>query len=677
MKRSFLYAGLAAIVVAVALVMYFFVFQRADRVSPVVSITSYEQSFQREAASRAGASFASLPASKKLAVIGDILADGSPAARVAAVRHIADAGEERGVAEVLRKALRDTVVEVAEEAVALFGKPAFAAHVSILEAYRDLLRHVPESSVPLSGLGYVGGYGGYDGEDVAWKFREFQGGRQALDDSLAYEINLFLPRGADAYFSFPNFDDWWEEFTGGDFARELFELKAYEDLKKVRVLSALFAVSDKFSRELGPLGGFLTPDALFQDDVKLALFGTRALVVTFAGKNAEVARALLPLMAEKGDMRVEKEYEDGVEIQVLRKGGRTVAAVSVRGGYLVAGNDLALVRNALDAYARPVNSIASLPAFQQAYGKLDVSGDDHFGFVFFRPAVLFEKESRLGGSGYLLRLADRVLERKKKPRPVLDGLRALPSFLGSVACFRGVSFTDAWRYLMDVRAYSSRSLDSLQELAGVDVAAQLVPNLGDEMIVALEGVEEVRTSLARTFLPLGVIGFEIARPDSFRPAFRKFTDALLRQPARSLEYRGQVMFVAASNEDEMEDAGEQKPFPSYAPCYAVLGNTLIIASGPELMSRVIDTYRGDGPRFFREPVNEAVGGFFQERTGVVLKSLLAFFRKYSARTQRFTYTDVRDGLAPFFGLLSENNSIHGWWKERGGVLEGAVTLDMK
>ncbi len=676
MKRTYVVTGAVAVVLAAVLAIYFFVFQRADRVSPVVSIVSYEQSFRREVTARTGLSFASLPASKKLAVIDDILDDGPPAARVAAVRRLSDAGTGPGVAEVARKALRDTLVEVAEEAVALFGKPGFAAYSSILEAYRDSLRRIPESSIPLSGIGYVAAYGGFDGEDITWKFREFQGSRQVLDDSLAYEINLFLPRGADAYFSFPNFDDWWEEFTGWDFAQALFELKAYSDLKNVRPFSALFAVSDKFSRELGPLADFLSPADLFRDDAKLALFGKRFLVVTFAGKNVEVARALLPLLAKKGGMKIDEEYIDGGDIQVLRKGGRTVAAVAVRGDYLVGGNDLALVRKALDAYANPEQSVASLPVFRQAYGKLDVSGGDHFGFVFFRPAVLLEKESRAGGSGYLLRLAGNTLEPERKPQPILDGLRALPSFLGSVACFRGVSFPDGWRYVVDVRAYSSRSLDSLQELAGVDVATALVPGLGDEMFVALEGVEEVKTSLARAFVPLGVIGFEIARPDSFRPAFRKFTDALLRQPARSVEYRGQVMFVASWNNDD-EDAGEPKPFPSYAPCYAVLGNTLMIASGPELMSRVIDTYRGDGHRFFQEPVSRTVGGFFQERTGVVLKSLLGFFRKYSTRTQRFTYADVRDGIAPLYRLLSENNSIHGWWKERGGVLQGAVTVDMK
>lgn len=690
-------------VLIIAGLIYFFRETDENKISRVVSIDSYESSLMNEIHERTGKLFDRLTESEKIQVLSNLSHLGTEHHRCAAVRKlISYAGISIADAAIIH-GLNDSSSAVVEEAVHAIREKNIQSGG---EALRNKIRQLSEShdaSLPTGDISYAVLTGRTNHGDILFDYREYPGRLAPLDDSLVSEINLLLPQGGYYYCSFPNFDNNWRAFTRSTFMKRFAEQPAYHDLNGIAALQDFFHFKKIAEEKLGGLSKYFTPEKLFRDDLKFARYPEGKLLVTFSGKNIEIATALLSALQTfgKGKYNYSEHDVNGVRVvNIIIRPGRVLCFAHV-GEYFVLSDSPALLDKSIQTYqsAREM-SITALPSFQQSYKKLDLTGAKNFVCIFCEPSSALGLKGENRHSRYLIKIALDALGALQGKSVTLDDIvgkhpsmqserfsalmKSIPSQVLSCDVISAMDVSLLWRYITQVRTVSAGALDSLESGTKVDMEKELISQFDAGGFISYSGIRygaDYESNLSAIQL---VVGLTSANARTMSLPLSKVFQYLFRYPVIQEEYHGSVMYTTQNSDKDSDSRTEVRDEPTkvrdlpISPGFAIMDNVVLLGMNAQVLRDHIDAYVGRKQQLYSQENNVTpLEHKFIFRTTTLLKDFYSFLRRYSRRTTQFTATEIEDRVKPLFSLLEMNLSVHGWIKEFHTISHGQLTLDMK
>ncbi len=695
MKKYRLFILIGALLLVAAVAIWYFLRDRdEDRISPIVEVRSLHERLLAEVRSRSGREFSALTEPEKIAALTAIARSGSRDISPAAVRLLGEfSGTAAGAAAIV-SCLEDSVYAVAAEALALIGRDRMTGASGAVRKKIASLASMPDAAVPFADVEYIAGTGRLKEGDLVFDFAEKQSTAQPIDDPRASEINLFLPRGAEYYFSFPNFDNRWEDFQNSAFMTAFRKQPAYEDLPGFGPLEEMYTFKSLIDRKLGSFSRFFTPEKMFRDDLKFARFPEGRLFVTFKGKNAELAEALAGILPAAGRerYRIARRQVQGCPVtEIGIRGGRRICFSTAGDYFLVADNPALIERSLVTFYATREQSLGAFPPFQQAYKQLDLRDRNTFCFLFADPSRALGFDGGAARSRYLLKRARNVLaslggaQLRSDDTPVaaerMSIARAIPA--SHFAC---IVADDAdprlfWEYLRRNRATSATAIDSLERGSGVRLEGEIVGKLERGMFLSYEGIRYGADHESNVSVLKSVLGVSSPRAAELTAPVARLFRFLFRNAPVETTYAGWKIQVCTSPNPPEAASGAAAAAQGedlLSPCFAVVDRGILFSLNASLLKEHLDAYRGAAPSAFPNGfTGEKVSEKILIRTAPLLRNAYSFLARYARRTTRFTDREIRDRIQPFFALLESNLSVHGWFKEYDGIYHGQITLDMK
>jgi hypothetical protein len=245
--------------------------------------------------------------------------------------------------------------------------------------------------------------------------------------------------------------------------------------------------------------------------------------------------------------------------------------------------------------------------------------------------------------------------------------------LGSLG---GESPTDLWRYVVDVRSLGANPIDSLAQLAGMDVGREIMPHLAPTMTVGYAGIDflERQYGFSHTGFNLVAAIPLVDAPEGFDTTMRRFlsriTSLVYEQDTtpRTGPYGSVQLWVARDTSTNDTMLLERKLQPSFA----VIGSgTLVIASTPSMLNAAVDALsrrRGAGPQTGQTYMAGAI------RIDSMAANASNYLKRYLLRTDRFAPDEVSARLGPLQHALSLYDRVEWNFREVDGLRQGSGIL---
>lgn len=707
MKRKNIYYIIAGVVILIAAGIFYLLYDRDEnKISPLVSIPSYNDRLMEEIKRRTEKSFESLSDQEKISVLRDIAMVGMETHRTAAIRLLMDFAGDPVVDQTFLRLLSDSTASVIEEAIYGIEKKKIHSCDQALSELIQRLYQRADASMPTTDIQYLTIIGKSEGGDIIFNAREYQERLAPLNDAKVSEINLFLPQGAYYYCSFPNFDNNWRSFRSSQFVKAFIEQPAYQDLQSLSFTEDFFRFKNIVDQKLGGLGKYFTPEKLFRDDLKYAVYPEGKLIVTFAGKNLEIATSMLKVFHSLGKDSYtfsQTEYHGAKVVHISYARGKRSISYAHAGDYFILSTSPSLLDRSLRTfYTERENSITTLPSFQQSYKAIDLTGEKNFLYMFFEPHSIIRMKGDNKRSKYLLKIAldglsslrgtNVTLEQivgKEKRNDIRSThlLRSIPKDIIAFDVIEKLQVEKIWKYITQVRMISPDALDSLQIGAHVIIEKEIIPFVNEGGFISYSGIRYGADYESNISAMQFVLGFSSPNVQNLSVSLSNLFQYLFRYPLSKEEYSGAAIYSIRkpeySAEPESEDETQttqnvpvkERPI---SPSFSVLDNILLIGMNPSVIKAHIDAYKGKSESQFSDgTMRELIEQKIIIRSGPFLKNFFSFLRRYARRTTRFTEIEIEERIKPLITLLETNQSIHGWFKELNTIYHGQITIDMK
>lgn len=703
MNKKGLYLLIAGLVIfGGAALLYVFWDRDEDKISPMVALETYDQSLLHAIMEMMGKPFDQLSTDEKMKALTRIVREGKEIPRIAAMRKLSEFAGEAAVMQTIISGIDDSIAGVAEEAIHVIHEKNIREATGALEAMIQRVSSAADATMPYSDITSLAVFGKMEQGDVKFDFKEYQQRFMSFSDSLVSEINLFLPKGADYYLSLPNFDNTWRDFESSALVEKFTEQPAYKDLADFEPTKDFFAMKELVDQKLSFLSKYLTPDRIFRDDLKFARYPSGKLLVTFAGKNLEIAQEVFSVLKSGKDGRQASEKNIlGEKVTTVHVGRKIRMSFAQVGDYFILSDSPALLERSIITFKEKRQaSITALPEFQQSYKELDPTGKTRFMYLFCKPTRMLKISGTANSSRYLKKIALDALqhlsgdsdastkfthEQPAAPERFTALLRTIPHSIIGFSVSKDWSSLDYWRYITAVKMQSSSALDSLKAGAGIDIGSDVLGKLDRGAFLAYAGVRYGADYESNVSATQFVIGVSSATPQMLVDPLTRVYTYLFRNPVQQEKYNGYDVFASqerAQNTDDEADTTnvtiEKLRDLPISPAFAIVDQSILLGMNATVLKHFIDAYKGGKPQYFSEK------GFPKEvqelgvlRTGAFLDNFYSFLRRYSRRTTSFTDVQIEERLKPLISLLKANLSINGWAKEIQTIYHGQCTIDLK
>ncbi len=704
-KRRYFIIG-TSILLAVAL---FFLIRSIlsedkNRISRMVGVESYEVSFLEAIQAKTGKPYAQLSEGEKMAVLASMLRSDDFANRVIAVRYLSGSPNRSAAVESIVPVLWDESLEVVEEAVFALKRIGDSRALAALKKLVETVSEKPDASIPLSEIQTVSVVGGEEGDDLVFRINELQRDSVSLSDSLVYEINLLVPTGYDYYIYFPNFDNNWEKFVNSKFVSKYVELDAYRDLQTLSWTHDFFEFKALIDEHLGSFSQYFSPDRLFRDDFKIIKYEDGYLFVTFAGRNIEVATALIDIARKLGASKYEvseRQFQGTAITSIKGVGANRTVSYSRIGDYFVFSNSESLVERSLNTFfSRGRLSITHDPLFQAAYRTVEHRGEKCFLFGYFNPTKFFGVKGEAHSSAYIQKIALQAISSivayevtmknlaevtgaqptapSVQPTSFADMLRFIPKDVIGFGVSKNAELRKYWDYVLNVRSIKPEALTTIERAAQTKIERDIVNCFGDRLFISCSGIHYSTAEGSPNFSALKlVVGMDLIRKERLESNVDRLFNYLFRSSVTVEEYKGCNLHSSGA-QVYGKTGGPNVTDNPIAPSFAAVDNFLLLGMNRSLVRQAIDVYRGSQPSVPIEfASDQSSATYLVLFTKPFLDDAFRFLRLYSTRSGAFSDLDVEQKVKPFFSLLEMNKQVTANFSESHGRLNGMVRVEMK
>lgn len=649
-----------------------------------------------------------------MAVLASMMRSDDFVNRVVTVRYLSGSPNRSASVESIVPMLWDESLEVVEEAVFALKHIGDTRGLAALKKLVETVSEKSDASIPLSEIQTVSVVGKEEDDDLVFRINELQRDSVSLSDSSVYEINLLVPTGYDYYIYFPNFDNNWEKFVNSKFASKFVELDAYRDLQTLPWTHDFFEFKALIDEHLGSFSQYFSPDRLFRDDFKIIKYEDGYLFVTFAGRNIEVATALIDIARKLGASKYEvsERQLQGTTITSIKGVGvnRTVSYSRV-GDYFVFSNSESLVERSLNAFfSRGRQSITHDPLFQAAYRTVDHRGEKCFLFGYFNPTRFLGLKGESRGSAYIQKIALQAISSivgyevtKPEAYPPLAEMKNLAEVTGAqqtVPSVQPTSFADMlrfipkdvigfgvsknaelrkyWDYVLNVRSIKPEALTTIERAAQTKIERDIVNCFGDRLFISYSGIHYSTAEGSPNFSALKlVVGMDLIRKEKLETNLDRLFNYLFRSSVTVEEYKGCNLHSSGA-QVYSKTGGPNVTDNPIAPSFAAVDNFLLLGMNRSLVRQAIDVYRGSQPSMPVEFASDQYSATYLVLfTKPFLDDAFRFLRLYSTRSGVFSDLDVEQKVKPFFSLLEMNKQVTANFSDSHGRLNGTVRVEMK
>jgi hypothetical protein len=318
------------------------------------------------------------------------------------------------------------------------------------------------------------------------------------------------------------------------------------------------------------------------------------------------------------------------------------------------------------------NALGIDPVFRNSYMALDQSGSRDVAFLWFNPTRFFDMAGSEQPAARRLAIVSRVLGKPLVPAGAVSSPATLAGTIAK-SSVTGDAPSTLWRYIVDVRSLGRNVVDSLAQLAGIDVGGQIMPYLGPSATVGYTGVEFLRR-------PYGYsnTGFELYTTMTLNNPPAGFDTTLKNLFTRltSLVYTGEqvpgsttTLWNAADTSTNDATLLQAKLQPSFA---VINGKTLLIASTPAMLRRSAEALSAS-------PAATAPAGYFTGSMAVDSFSTNAarYLTAYLMRTDRFPPEEVDRRIDPLRRAMGLYSTLDWRFDVQNGLRRGEAKLMAK
>jgi hypothetical protein len=647
-----------------------------DNTSPNVTSPGYRAQFDASVRKRAGRDYTALDDAMRVRVLDEVIASQeSEAVREVALFLTRELGNQDAALSILRKHLNGLTPNLYEVAIASLEAIKAPAASQLLDSLYRTLDTAAAAHTPLGGYGASTVVVSNADKNLTATFQELTRDKADYANAEAPENTLFFPASPEWFASFPNADDVLDEFEDSRFMDALDDSPVKDEVWSLSALRPAAAYRTTLQDKMGWLAVFFGPERLVQDNLSVAKYGNSFLMVTFKDKNLTLAERLIGLFETLGkDFGIRRSEIDGVEISSIRRGmsGARLNYATV-GNYVVASTDSALLVKSLRTFKSDrAHAIGIDPVFRGSYMTLDQSGEQDVAYLWFNPTRFFDMAGSEQPAARRLAILSRVLG---KPLVSTGTVSSPANLSGTIASTSVTGDTPGtlWRYIVDVRSLGRNAVDSLAQLAGIDIGSQIMPYLGPSATVGYTGVEFLRR-------PYGYsnTGFEMYTTMALNNPPAGFDSTLKNLFARltSLVYTGESVTGSTTTLWNAADTSTNDPTLLKAklqPSFAVInGRTLLIASTPVMLRRTAEALSA-------APAATAPVGYFTGNVAVDSFSTNAarYLTAYLMRTDRFPPEEVDRRIDPLRRAMGLYSTLDWRFNVENGLRRGEAKLIAK
>jgi hypothetical protein len=647
-----------------------------DNTSPNVSTPGYRAQFDAAVRKRAAKDYNALDDAMRARILDEVIASQeAEGVREVALLLVRELGNQDAALSILRKHLNGLPPNLYEVGIASLAAIKAPVAGQLLDSLYHTLDTTAAAHTPLGGYGASTVVVSNVEQNLTATFQEQTRDNADYANAETPENTLFFPASPEWFASFPNADDVLEEFEDSRFMDALDDSPVKDEVWSLSALRPAAAYRTTLQDKMGWLAVFFGPERLVQDNLSVAKYGNSFLMVTFKDKNLTLAERLIGLFETLGkDFGIRRSEINGVEISSIRRGmSGTRLNYATVGNYVVASTDSALLVKSLNTFkADRGNTLGIDPVFRSSYLTLDQSGERDVAFLWFNPTRFFDMAGAEQPAARRLAILSRVLGKPLLPAGSGSSPANLSGTIASTSV-TGDAPSQLWRYIVDVRSLGRNAVDSLAQLAGIDIGRQIMPYLGTSATVGYRGVEFLRR-------PYGYsnTGFEMYTTMALNNPPPGFDSTLKNLFAKltSLVYTGETVQGSATTLWNAADTSTNDPTLLQAklqPSFAVLnGKTLLIASTPVMLRRTAEALSAS-------PVASAPAGYFTGNVAVDSFSTNAarYLTAYLMRTDRFPPEEVDKRIDPLRRAMGLYRTLDWRFNVEKGLRRGEAKLMAK
>jgi len=642
-----------------------------------------EEKFFESVRQLTGGAFDSLSNEQKLDALLQLADDGEATNRLLAVQKLGEieTSDNRRVDKLIAK-LKDENSWVIEEAVLALMKlrpPEAAAPLRQLLA--ELRQQPPSEYAPFADMAMVAIHGRMQANDGKNEFNFQLASFAKSENSGIVELNdrekiaLFIPPEFEWCIHLPNFITNWEKLQNSEFAKQLVQLQAWQDLKAAAPFNRFFKLQEKLNAELGSLGGNMNYliDPL-GEEVYLVAYpaddGDKLLMVTPANFKAKAVNATLKALGKvrSGEVTIEKRTYRGESLfhVALNNNKASLFHYAVVDGYLVVTEDDQILVRAIASYKdKEENSLAYQVAFRQSLQQID---NPSFLLAHIDPRKFFAISQGQQVSEALAVTVEKALREiagesaasspnsfaaaspaAATPAVETQTLQFIPA--NAIFCYATTAINPQvfWRYVTTKRA-EKEAIKNFETRSNLNLERDLVSKLDNQLLYFFAGID---TTGPRFF-------------------WRQLLGVRLREQKGVERYGKRLLAYLYSPQDEIqteEYSGARlyyvKSPTTFEPNFAVVDGYLLIAFDRATIKAAIDAGQKRGDSIERN------SGFAVARNRLdAIENSLAYFNAenfldnyqsyltaYDRVTNLFDERDLQARVEPLFALVKSTVQV--------------------